>query len=210
MPMRVSTPERWFRMRQCDLYQFQLAEGQKELPVELKDWIAENLADRTIELLGPSEHSGWIMGGPCYPTLAMSEEEVLKFSHRWEDDSGKSNDPRWQCYQRRYSDWFEQFDRIEVFKGSPPKGMQFRWLFCDAGLYWLRGHYQDSDASHRDFPGEPCIDDWWWACRKFPEIEAATVSSFMMGYDCLDHEGKRINSVAKMRVSGRICLISKF
>ena len=192
MPMLVSTPEQWFRARQCDLYHFRLADGQKGLPVELKDWIAKNLLDPKNQILGPSEHSGWISGGPCFPTIAMSDAEVLKFSDRWEDADGKSLDPCWQCYQRRYTDWLETFDRIEVFKGRPPKGAQYRWLLCDAGLYWLKGRYKDTDTSYREFPGEPCIDDWWWACRKFPEIQAATFEPFLMSYDCLGVNGERI------------------
>jgi hypothetical protein len=189
--MLVSTPERWFRTRLSDFYQIHLTEGQKDLPAELIAWIGENLQDPKIEILGPSERSGWITGGPRIATLAMSDTEVLKFSQCWEDATGKSLDPRWQCYQGRYADWLEQFDRIAVYKGAPPKGTQYRWLLCDAGLYWFQGHYQDADTRYPDLPGEPCIDDWWWACKKFPEIKAATVAPFMMGYDCLDGKCER-------------------
>jgi hypothetical protein len=123
--------------------------------------------------------------------VAMDEDEVQAFSTRWEDETGKSNDQKWQCYQYPVSNWRERFERIEVFKGLPPSGSQYRWLLCDVGLYWLRGNYADNDEKRNDAVGSPSMDDWWWVCQKFPEVLEATQSLFCMGYDIRDSQGKR-------------------
>jgi len=191
MPMVISTPERWFRTRRCDMYQFQLAQGQRDLPIDLRTWLAMNLQDPKIEILGPSEHSGWISGGGQSPTVAMTASEAQQFQDRWETPDGTSLDPRWQCYQRRYIDWLAQFEQIEVSKGRPAKDSQYRWLLCDAGLYAVQGHYKEADTQRWGVPGEPSIDDWWWSCQQFPEVHAATQVPFMMGFHYLDSQGKR-------------------
>ncbi|MDT8990706.1 hypothetical protein RQP54_07480 [Curvibacter sp. APW13] len=160
------------------------------LPVELTDWLATNFPDRELHTLGPSEHSGWISGGPCMKVLALTTEEVQRFSQRWEDANGKSIDDRWQCYQWPYQMWRDKCDRIEVTQGRPPNGTQYRWLLCSKGLYWLRGRY--SDATHNpEFPGRACFDDWWVVCQRFPEVMEATKTLFMMGNDYVAHDGTR-------------------
>lgn len=192
MPILISTPEQWFRTRQCDFFEIRLIKGQKGIPKRLLNWFAVNLREPTVHVLGSSERSGWISGGPTMSVVAMDEDEVQAFSDRWEDETGKSNDPKWQCYQYPVSYWREKFERIDVFKGLPPSGSQYRWLLCDAGLYWLRGNYADNDEKPNDSVGLPCMDDWWWVCQKFPEVHEATQSRFCMGYDVHDYQKKRI------------------
>ncbi len=192
MPMLLSTPEHWFRTKACDIYEFRPGEDQSALPDELKTWLAMTMPERQLQTLGPSEHSGWICGGPTMSVLAMNAAEVNMFQERWEDAAGKSVDPRWQCYQWPFSSWREKFEKIAVGKGRPALDVQYRWLLCDAGLYWLRGHYNDDDGSGNTFPGEPSTDDWWWICRNFPEVLTATANRFSMGYDGLDFAGRRI------------------
>lgn len=194
MPMLLSTPERWFRTRQCDFYEFRPADAEDDrpvdLPAELTDWLAASFPDRELQPLGPSEHSGWISGGPAMKVLPLNTEEVQRYSQRWEDANGKSLDPRWQCFQWPCQMWRDRCARIEVTAGMPPAGTPFRWLLCSAGLYWLRGSYSD-ETQHSKFPGEPCFDDWWVVCQHFPEVLAATNAPFMMGSDYEKADGKR-------------------
>lgn len=194
MPMLLSTPERWFRTRQCDFYEFRPAHDPGDrpvaLPAELTDWLAVNFPDRELQPLGPSEHSGWISGGPSMKVLALNSEEVQRYSQRWEDADGTSLDPRWQCYQWSYQKWRDRCARIQVTAGMPPAGTPCRWLLCSTGLYWLRGRYTD-ESQHPNFPGEASFDDWWVVCQSFPEVLEATNATFMMGSDYVAADGKR-------------------
>lgn len=191
MPMLLSTPECWFRTRQCDFYEIRLTKGRKKLPKELLTWFKENLKQPQVHVLGPSEHSGWICGGGGMAAIAMEAPEVQLFNKRWEDGNGKSNDLRWQCWQWSFAQWRRKFDHIEVFKGLPPTGTQYRWLLCDAGLYWLRGNHSEEQDPTNEFVGLPSMDDWWWVCQKYPEVLDATRSRFCMGYDTVGHAGHR-------------------
>lgn len=122
MPMLLSTPKRWFRTRQCDFYEFRPAHGPDDrsvdLPAELTDWLAASFPDRELQPLGPSEHSGWISGGPSMKVLALNTEEVQRYSQRWEDANGTSLDPRWQCFQWPYQMWRDRCARIQVTAGT--------------------------------------------------------------------------------------------
>ena len=191
MPMLIQSPEQWFRTLARDFYEFRPAKGQTGLPLELTDWIKEKLPHRALTLLGPSEHSGWICGGPTMYVLAMDPQEVDAYTARWEETSGRCIDERWQCFQWPYSGWLLKFERIDVSKGRPMTGTQYRWLLCAAGLYWLRGSYTEESEAIKDFPGIPCRDDWWWACQSFPEVQTDR-KQLLMGSDWVNDAGERV------------------
>ena len=123
--------------------------------------------------------------------LAMDALDINAYSARWEEPSGRSIDERWQCFQWPYSGWLSKFERIEVFKGQPIAGTQYRWLLCASGLYWMRGSHTEESRVFKDFPGLPQTDDWWWACRKFPEIQTDR-SQLLMGNDWVNDAGQRV------------------
>lgn len=181
MPMLLSTPERWFRTHQCDFFEFRPSESNEDLPIELTEWFAGNLPNRPLKRLGPSEYSGFICGGASMLVLAMNDDEVQMFSRRWEDASGKSIDPRWQCFQWPYLNWRTKLDGVEVFKGPVSAGTNCRWLLCEVGLDWLRGQYSSENIPSNAYPGDPTFDDWWIVCQHFPEVRDATQTPFIMG-----------------------------
>jgi hypothetical protein len=112
--MLLSTPEDWFRTHQRDFYEFRPSKGQAALPPDLTTWLATNLPNRKLERLGPSEKSGWIIGGPTMLVMAMDEEEIQRYSEHWEDAAGKSIDLRWQCYQWSYVSWCDAQEKTEA------------------------------------------------------------------------------------------------
>jgi hypothetical protein len=178
MPQRISTPEEWFRTQACDFFAIGLAKGVKEVPAELKEWFKQHLPHRSLTPIGPSEHSGWICGGPVMYQVAMDENDLKAFCERWEDRSGKSLDPRWQCYQCCYWDWLVKFDRIQTMAGVPPAGTTCRWLLCNAGVFWLTGSYTKEDGDY----SELCFDDWWIIRQRFPDLSIGADEVFLMGY----------------------------
>ena len=189
MPVRISTPDQWFRVRKCEFYEFRVVEGQRELPTDAKEWELTNPSCRSFVTLGPSEHSGRISGSPAMEVIEINLTEAERFRARWEIAAGKSPDPRWQCFQWRYEDLLGQFEHVEVFEGMPSKGMPFRWLLCDAGTYWIKGHYAESSIEDKNFCGIPTKDDWWWICREFSEVKLSTISPFMMGCVYVTYSG---------------------
>jgi hypothetical protein len=185
MPQIISTPEQWFRTQGCDFFAIGLSEGVKKIPAELKAWFKQYLPHRSLTPIGTSEHSGWITGGPIMYRFVMDENDMKAFCDRWEDRSGKSLDPRWQCYQCRYQDWLVKFDRIQTMASIPPAGTTCRWLLCNAGVFWLSGSYSKDEG----YDCEPCFDDWWIIRRRFPDLSIEEGEVFLMGYNIFQNPG---------------------
>ncbi len=84
-------------------YSWEPSPGHKELLA----WFNTALPHTKIELLGPSEKSGIIMGGPRKQQIRVDfdAESIAIFTARWEDEHGKSIDARWQCYLMPYEPW---------------------------------------------------------------------------------------------------------
>lgn len=109
MPVILKTPQQWLREHQRDLYYFEFSadldnvDERNQQEAALRELLISEFPSATIELLGPPEGSGWLVGGPTTLAVDFSPEELSTFSERWEDASGKSKDPRWQCYCLSYS-----------------------------------------------------------------------------------------------------------
>ena len=192
MPIILSSPEAWFRTKGCDFYEFRSTDFDdadaffrqpKKLPSLLTDWLASTFPDRSLQRLGPSEHSGFICGGPRLEVIKMSPEEVSLYSAQWEDATGKCNDARWQCYQWPYEMWLEKFEHINVALGRPPEGTAYRWLLCNAGLFTITGSYTAEGSKNQSCPDLPCFDDWWWMRQQFPGHAITDDEVFFMGCD---------------------------
>lgn len=58
-----------------------------------------------------AEHSGWISGGPRMLRIDFTPEGLTKFVAEWENESGQSRDPRFQCYIHPYDRWYQKYGR---------------------------------------------------------------------------------------------------
>lgn len=114
MPKLVRTPEDVLRQTKRDLYlvKFNVEDpwthfGASDNPgkTELVAWLRRELPDTELEDLGPSEKCGVITGWVGRQMrIDFSPATLRKFCSFWEDNQGKSLDPRWQCYQIPYAD----------------------------------------------------------------------------------------------------------
>ncbi|GHT95420.1 hypothetical protein FACS1894116_10910 [Betaproteobacteria bacterium] len=179
MPQLIGTPEQWFRTKGSDYFAIRLSEEVENVPAELQEWFAQYFPHRPLTTLGPSEHSGYILGGPVEYAFEMDENDLKVWCERWEDSIGDSIDPRWQCYQYPYQRWLARFDRIQTTAGVPPAGTSCRWFLCNVGVFWLTGRYFKSE-SESGF-SVPSFDDWWIIRQRFPELSIGEDEIFMMG-----------------------------
>lgn len=124
MPMLVRTPEEIFRAEKKDLYVIHSLEDQeRDAPglLMIKKWIGENLPGTLMELLAPSEYSGYIEGGVGRSLRVDFSPEGLKtFCDRWEVNDA-SVDKRFQCFIHLYQRWYEAHGRF-VPTPDKPKG----------------------------------------------------------------------------------------
>jgi len=171
MPLLIRTPDDIFRQEPGkDLYfvEFYAIDSQsgKARPFEgrnppgrqeLMDWLAQTLPHVKVESLAPPEASGFIAGGVNGRIRIDFDTHTLKsFCDHWEDSSGKSKDPRWQCMQMSYHSWLDRYyplsaellrsrqslaiangEKLNLFFLTPVTP-EFTMLPCTLGLYWNR------------------------------------------------------------------------
>lgn len=109
MILRIRTPEDVLRNERCDVYivEFREQDPRKKNKtwVEIEKWLRQNLPESAIEILGPSENSNYIEGGPLTMRVSFTQRDLRTFCTRWEDAEGRSVDPRFQCILLSYKDW---------------------------------------------------------------------------------------------------------
>ena len=136
----------------------------------MRQWVDETLPGTRMELMEPSEYSGFIRGGPIGLRLDFSPEGLRQFEARWEDGSGtgKSVDERFQCYLYPYDRWFEEHDRFVPARERPQGLGVTRWWCTPAGFIY---HQIDAAevAEHKIHPAS-ARDIWMRVPELFPEL----------------------------------------
>lgn len=70
---------------------------------EITNWLSVHLPHCAYGPLAPSPLTGVLYGGINGPIwVDFAEADAALFSKIWEDDSGESIDPRFQCYRITY------------------------------------------------------------------------------------------------------------
>lgn len=120
MPLLVRTPEQILREEKRDLYYIEFSVfgetgNDSEDPPgrsELLAWLEKHIPQCQVEPLGPSEKSGWVVGG-IHGRIRVDFDAagLAKFCHTWENADGLSKDPRFQCMLIRYGDWKRKEDQ---------------------------------------------------------------------------------------------------
>lgn len=137
MPMLISTKEQWFRKEKRDIWKldFDLPYEQyqklgdkkvqkmyKDEMGELNAWIEANQPQVKWHVFGPSEYSGYMMGGPSYNVAEMTDDEVAQFNTKW------CAHPYWRLERQRYSDWRTFLDSFEVWNESDAIPFKSNWF----------------------------------------------------------------------------------
>jgi hypothetical protein len=175
MPMLIRTPEDIFRAEKKDIYCIQpvsewdanTAAGKAGVEM-IHQWIKDNLPGTKTEVMAPSEHSGWIMGGPTSLRVDFSEEGLKEFMRQWEDENGKSLDPRFQCYQMPYDAWWEKHGRFVPTRDKPNGIGLTVWLHTPLGF--IHHQLDAEDAKLNDSHPSSYLDIWAHAKELWPEL----------------------------------------
>lgn len=111
MPQLVQTPEQVLRKTKRDLYLIRFKKcnfsDPDEIPGrrEVERWFAKHLPATELEILGPSEGSGFISGGIGRLLRVDFTPQALEyFIGVWENPDGSYKDERWDCVCMPYAD----------------------------------------------------------------------------------------------------------
>ena len=86
---------------------------------EMQRWFAQHMPDSPTEPMAPSEHSGFIEGGPIGLRIAFTDADLQRFCQVWEDAQGQSINPRFQCYQYAYQNWWNKYGHYQPTLAQP-------------------------------------------------------------------------------------------
>ena len=182
MPQLIRTPEQIFREEAKSIYVIQFknydddesgesAEDCEDKKIsaseEIKAWIAKNLPGTLIEPMGPSEHSGWIIGYFGDLRIDFPEDGLKQFCAKWEAPDGASVDDRFQCYLMPYQRWFEEYGHYVPSNQQPITIGVTVWIDTPIGFIY---HQLDENVSVDRHPAKPA-DLWMHAVRLWPELK---------------------------------------
>lgn len=111
MPRSIRTPEDILRETNRDLYFVQFTDGDKAQRAgrepdgkpELLAWLATHMPHVNVEVIAPSEFSGYLQGGFTGDlALHWLDDDVTTYAAAWEDADCCTTDPRWQVI------WYSQ------------------------------------------------------------------------------------------------------
>jgi hypothetical protein len=195
MPALISTPEEWFRTQQRDLYiiEYRPPDEDKEGKPEIKNktrlkkdksifmqaqkalnaWFDGRLPHTPLEIIGSSEYSGWIIGGPGYFTADFDPQGLALFQSEWDTNSA------WYVEIWPVSDWRKRIDATQLLS-SPIDGLQkLQWWDTPNGILLLSastskcGYNEDGFLSHED--------GWWRLKQLCPELSKYKSRTFPCG-----------------------------
>jgi hypothetical protein len=68
-------------------------------------WLLTNLPDSKLEILGQSEKSNYVEGGPINLRIIFHETDIQLVYEKWENKDGKSKNREFQLCLMIYEDW---------------------------------------------------------------------------------------------------------
>ena len=176
MPYLMRTPEAIFREEKKDLYVIHATEAKNSHKgIEtLREWVTNALLGTKMETIGPSVHSGYIMGGPTGLRIDFTQEGLTQFVAEWEETSGKSKDPRFQCYIYPYERWYQKHGRWIPTLDKPHGVGKSVWWHTPVGFVHHQLTQEDfltlDEESQQSYshPASP-RDIWMHAVDLWPE-----------------------------------------
>lgn len=182
MPMLVRTPEDILRIEKKDLYILSSLENEgRDAPglLMIQEWIRQNLPGTHMELLGPSEHSGMILGGIGGDIwVDFSPEGLATFCAEWEVDN-QSVDPRFQCFVRLYETWFREHGGFVPTLDRPKGIAPTLWWYTPLGFI----HHQMRQSDREETMSHPAsvYDILHSACELWPELKSTDPCAMSYG-----------------------------
>ena len=178
MPQLIRTPEDIFRAERRDVYALQFTQTNERdicrTRDEMQAWFAQHMPGSPTELLAPSEHSGFIVGGPVGLRIAFTDDDLQRFCQRWETPDGQSIDPRFQCYQYPYDRWWAKRGHYVPTLDQPSSLGAALWVETPLGVV---SHVLPAEHNH---PAN-VRDIWANACQQWPELQALDLEQLAYG-----------------------------
>lgn len=184
MPQLIRTPEQIFREERKDLYLIRMCQGDgSDAPgwQEIQDWLHAHIPSAKVEMIGPSEASGWVMGYLGDLRVDFSAEELAVFCARWEDEQGNSIDPRFQCYLWPFAPWYaEQYAYLPTRERPTELGTTVWWEIPSGYVYH---QLPDTSAHHASTQAHPLSPQnlWMRAVESWPELAPYDPASLVRG-----------------------------
>lgn len=184
MPMRIRTPEDIFRAERRDVYALSFLENTPEAIEktwqDMQVWLTQHLPDSPTEAMAPSEHSGYLTGGPITLRVAFTEVDLQRFCAQWETPIGLSVDPRFQCNEYPYLTWLGQHGHFSPTVERPHDPGVSVWIESPLGIlnHVLPPEHNLHPATARDL--------WVNACQLLPGLQAHDLDELNVGRVCWD------------------------
>lgn len=212
MPKLIPHPETLRRQTQQDVYfigEFPVpdpdtpdgARSRFKFPLALSEWLAQHMSDVRWGEMGPSELSGWLLGGPRYYFLTLSEQQALEYAAHWErpdplDNQGRNRDAAagFRCYVLPAHPWRERLDACVVHRAPPPASVQrfVAWNTPQEGWLWAEmapcgrpTDFSDPTLSVRDL--------WLRAKELFPRLATDRPGQGTAVETIVDRGGNSVN-----------------
>ena len=184
MPMLIRIPEDIFRAEGKDVYCLHFKQDDalqvEKTRSEMQDWLSQHLPGTRTELMGPSENSGFVMGGPVALRVDFSEQGLEAFCARWENpETGESLDPRFQCYLMPYADWLAEHGHFVPTLDKPEHVGPAVWIDTPLGVltHVLPPEQAAQAAAHPAY----YRDLWMHAVKLWPALQALDVHKLVHG-----------------------------
>lgn len=194
MPCIISTPEDWFRAQQRDLYIIQYRapyENNMERPEEydededvdespfqqaqkeLNAWFDERVPHTPLRIIGSSEYSGYIIGGPTYFTADLDEHGFALFKSEWDENSS------WYVEVWQVSDWQKRINAVQLLPSPVIELQRMRWWDVPQGILLLSAYTSNYGYCEN---GLLSLEDGWWKLQQlFPELSEHQADTFPCG-----------------------------
>lgn len=148
MPLLIRTPEQIFREEEKDIYFirfFDINEDHKHHQKngtkssandDIRQWMKVHLPQVRIERMAPSEESGWVEGYFGDIRIDFSSKDLDISCAHWENEDGKSKDPRLQCMVMYYQSWLAQNEMQTPTREHPVKLSNTIWWNTPIGFIY--------------------------------------------------------------------------
>ena len=182
MPQIIRTPEDIFRDEGRDIYALHGQDNTLDpehleaVWSEMQQWLALHMPDSPTERMAPSEHAGFIVGGPTGLRIAFTQADLQRFCQIWETPDGMSRDPRFQCYQYSYQEWWSQHGHYQPTLAQPQAPGISVWIETPLGIV---SHVMPAD----DITSHPATvrDLWANAQCQWPRLQAVQLDDLNHG-----------------------------
>lgn len=145
MPYLIDTPEGWFRKHHRDIHvlEYEIPDDFEKLSSRqqealrkqyrqdsqiLERWIKANLPRVELTILGPSEYSGYIIGGPTMKVADFDASAREAFEQHWA--AGRP----WRVRIEPYAAWAKKIESVRLLETPASSNESCRWWDTPQGI----------------------------------------------------------------------------